>query len=101
MAATATKTTSVLKNAETATFHLNFTSTTATVEVATGFSVVYGAFAIRVGDANADNAGTLTIDESITSNAVAESTITVDRMPLTNSGTLAAEDFLLVVFGKS
>jgi len=85
-----------------------FTSTTATVELATSLSRVYCATFTRVGDADADDAGYLVIDETASTDDNSDVYIdsssgafTVDRQALTGTGTLTGETFLYTLKGTS
>lgn len=106
MAATATQIVSSISAMDCETHHLEFTSTTATVEVSTGLSKILAANYIRIGNVDNDDASILTIDEATNFTAgegiaVQGGAITVDRQGLTGTGTLTAEDFILCLYGKS
>ena len=103
MAATATQLTGAGKGLDLEVHYLEFTSTTATVEVTTGLSEIYAWSFGRAGTAAADATGTLTLDETHTAGVVtvASGAITIDRAAITASGTLATESFNLVLHGKS
>jgi len=104
MAATATQLTGVdPKSLGCEVFALDFTSTTATVEVTTGFQKIWAWQFSRAGDANAANFGDLTIDETVTADGYIDSSagaITVDRHSSAGDGTLAAEKFSLFLWGE-
>lgn len=104
MAATATKLDGVsAKSLDSEMGVIVFTGTTATIELATYLSEIYGAKFTRIGDANAANAGDLTIDETQTNGVItpASNAITVDRHSSAGDGTLAGEAFFYEIVGKS
>lgn len=103
MAATATKLVGAGKALDKEVHYLEFTSTTATVEVTTGLSEIYVWSFARAGTAAADNTGTLTLDETHTAGVITVTggAVTVDRAAITATGTLATESFVLVLEGAS
>ena len=103
MAATATKQTGAGKSLDVDIQYIDFTSTTATVEVTTSLSEIYFWTFGRIGDAAGDNTGTLTLDESETDGVVTVSggAVTIDRAAITATGTLGTETFVVKLEGKS
>lgn len=84
--------------------HLAWTSTTATVELATGLSEIYGASWIRVDATDPSDMSILSIDETITSGVItvdSDGDITVIRDAVLAAGTLVAEHHILMLWGKS
>jgi len=79
---------------------LDFTSTTATVELKTKLSVVLGFAHVRIGAASA-NHGDLSINETLVAGAipVTGGAFTVDRHLSDVAGTLGTESFLVTLFG--
>lgn len=103
MAATATQQTGAAKSLDEEIHFIDFTSTTATVELSTGLSEIYLVSFGRIGDAAGDNTGVLTLDESETDGVVTVSggAITIDRAAVTATGTLGTETFTVLLKGKS
>lgn len=104
MAATATKLSGTsAKSLDSEVGYIEFTSTTATVEISTGLSEIYGATFTRIGGSDPDDRGLLTIDETQSSGVItpASGAITVDRDAATATGTLTTEAFFYELVGKS
>ncbi|MGB0972390.1 MAG: hypothetical protein ACPGVG_15735, partial [Mycobacterium sp.] len=105
MAATVTQNTQNLKSLDSVVRSVAFTSTTATVEVDVGgLSEIYHWEFARHGAADADDAGYLSLSETHTAGVTtvdADGEVTVVRQPLASGGTLTAESFTMVFYGKS
>lgn len=84
-----------------------WTSTTATVEVTTGLSEIYAAIPVNMYGADAghtdDDIGLLEVDETATAGVITPSSgaITVNRIASNAAGTLAGQQSLLILYGKS
>lgn len=93
---------SSLKQLDSEILTLAFTSTTATVEATTGLSEVYGMTYHRHGSGGANQAE-LQLDETHTSGVVtpASGVVTIDRTLSDAAGTLGAESYTVILYGKS
>lgn len=86
---------------------LVFTSTTATGEVTTNLSEIYAAVVQPMYGADAghtdDDVGLIEIDETATAGVItpASNAITVNRIATNAAGTLAGQQALLILWGKS
>lgn len=84
--------------------HLDWSSTTATVELPTGLTEIYGSASIRVDAIDVSDMSSLSIDETITLGIItvdADGEITVIRTQNLAAGTLVAEHHILMLWGKS
>lgn len=79
-------------------------TTDATAEVTTNLAVIYGWSFARAGSADVSDNGLLTLDETVESDGsitVVSGAITIDRVPALAAGTLVAEKFSIILWGKS
>ena len=90
------------KNCVIKTLVVEFDSTDATVEVATGMTKIYGVYFGRIGAVDASDAGLPSVSETVTSGVLtvdADGDITVVRQPVLAAGTLVSEKFFCTIVG--